>query len=72
MGKVEYNFIFDFNEIREKCDVIPLKCSAVKAIASICYRLGLLCPIVVQMKIFFEKLFSAKWNDLITIDYLEE
>ena len=71
IGKVEDNFIFDFNEIRGKIDVISLKCSIVEPIASICYRLGLLCPIVVQMKIFFQKLFSAKWDDLITNDYLE-
>ena len=72
--KFEGNFIFDFNEIRERFDVGPTKRNVIKAIASIYDSLGLLNPIVVQMKTFFQKSCSAKydWDDLITNDYLEE
>ena len=72
--KFEDNFVFDFTEIREKFDVIPTKRNVIKAIASIYDPLGLLNPIVVQMKTFFQRLCSAKygWDDLITNDYLEE
>ena len=72
--KFEDNFVFDFTEIREKFDVIPTKRNVIKAIASIYDPLGLLNPIVVQMKTFFQRLYSAKygWDDLITNDYLEE
>ena len=72
--KFEDNFIFDFNEIRERFDVIPTKRNAIKAIASIYDPLGLLNTIVVQMKTFFQKAWSAKydWDILITNDYLEE
>ena len=57
--KSEDNFIFDFNEIRERFDVIPTKRNVIKAIASIYGPLGLLNTIVVQVKTFFEKLCSA-------------
>ena len=72
--KFEDNFVFDFTEIREKFDVIPTKRNVIKAIASIYDPLGLLNPIVVQMKTFFQRLCSANygWDDLITNDYLEE
>ena len=62
----EDNFILDFNEIRERFDVIPTKRKVIKATA--------LNPIAVQMKTFFQKLCSAKydWDDLIAKDYLEE
>ena len=72
--RFENNFISDFNEVRERFDVIPTKPNVIKTIASIYDPLGLLHPIVVQMKTFFQKLCSAKydWNDLITNDYLEE
>ena len=72
--RFEDNFVFDFIEIREKFDVIPTKRNVIKAIASIYDPLGLLNPIVVQMKTFFQRLCSAKygWDDLITNDYLEE
>ena len=33
--KFQYNFIFDFNEIRERYDVIPTKRNVIKPIASI-------------------------------------
>ena len=68
--KFEDNFVFDFTEIREKFDVIPTKRNVIKAIASIYDPLGLLNPIVVQMKTFFQRLCSAKydWDDLITND----
>ena len=72
--KFEDNFVFDFTGIREKFDVIPTKRNVIKAIASIYDPLGLLNPIVVQMKTFFQKSCSAKydWDDLITNDHLEE
>ena len=57
MGQIEDNFIFDFNEIREKFDVIPTKRNVTKAVASIYDPLVLLSPIVVQMKTFFQKYF---------------
>ena len=66
----EGNFVFDFNEIREKFDVILTKRNVIKAITSIYDPLGLLNPIVVQMKTFFQRLCSAKydWDDLTTND----
>ena len=72
--KFEDNFVFDFTEIREKFDVIPTKRNVIKAIASIYDPLGLLNPIVVQMKTFFQRLCSAKhdWDNLITNDYSED
>ena len=72
--KLEDDFVFDFTEIPEKFDVIPTKRNVIKAIASIYDPLGLLNPIVVHMKKFFQRLCSAKygWDDLITNDYLEE
>ena len=74
MEKFEDNFIFSFNEIREKFNVIPTKRNVIKAIASIYDLLGLFNPTIAQMKTFFQKLCSAKydWDDLITNDYLEE
>ena len=60
--KFEYNFIFDFNEICERFDVMPNRRNVIKAIASICHPLGLLNLIVVQMKTFFQKLRSAKYD----------
>ena len=72
--KFEDNFIFDFNEIRERFDVIPTKHNVIKEILSIYDPLGLLNSIAVQMKTFLQKLCSAKydWDDLISNDYLEE
>ena len=72
--RFEDNFVFDFIEIHEKFDVIPTKRNVIKAIASIYDPLGLLNPIVVQMKTFFQRLCSAKHDcdDLMTNDYLEE
>ena len=52
--KFEDSFAFDFTEIREKFDVLLTKCHVVKAIASVYDPLGLLNPVVVQMKIFFQ------------------
>ena len=54
--KFEDNFVFGFTAIREKSDVIPTKRNVIKAIASIYDPLGLLNPIVVQMKTFFQRL----------------
>ena len=45
--KFEDNFIFDFNEIRERHDVISTEHNLIKAIASIYSPLWLLNPIVV-------------------------
>ena len=72
--KFEDNFIFDFNEIRERFDVIPTKHNVIKEILSIYDPLGLLNSIAEQMKTFLQKLCSAKydWDDLISNDYLEE
>ena len=72
--KLEYNFIFDFNEIRERFDVMPNKRNVIKAIASIYHPLGLLNLTVVQMKTFSQKLCSVKydWDDLTTNYYLKE
>ena len=72
--KCEDNFVFDFNEIREGFDIIPTRRNVIKAIASLYDPLGLLNPIVVQMKTFFQMLCSGKydWDNLITNDYLEE
>ena len=74
LDKFEDKSISDFNEIRERFDVIPTKRNVTEVIASIYDPLGLLNPIVVQMKTFFQKLCSAKydWDDLITNVYLEE
>ena len=69
--KFKDNFVFDFNEIRERFDVIPTRRYVIKAITSIHDLLGLLNPIAVQMETFFQKLCSPKcdWDDLITNDY---
>ena len=66
--KFEDSFAFDFTEIREKFDVLLTKCHVVKAIASVYDPLGLLNPVVVQMKIFFQRLCPAKydWDGMIT------
>ena len=72
--KFEDNFVFDFTKIREIFDAISTKRKVIKAIASIYYPLGLLNPIVVQIKTFFQRLCSAKhdWDNLITNDYSED
>ena len=57
--KFEDNFIFDFNETRERFDVTPTKRNVIKAIASVSDPLGLLNPIVVQMKTYFQNLCSV-------------
>ena len=54
--KFDDNFVFDFAEIREKFDFIPTKRNVIKAVASIYDLLGLLNPIAVQMKTFFQRL----------------
>ena len=66
--KFEDSFVFDFNEIREKFNVLLTKCHVVKAIASVYDPLGLLNPVAVQIKIFFPRLCPAKydWDDMIT------
>ena len=72
--KFEDNFLFNLTEVCKKFDVIPTERNVIKAITSIYDPLGLLNPIVVQMKTFFQRLCSAKydWDDLTTNDYLEE
>ena len=74
LDKFDDKFLFDFNENRERFDVISAKYNVIKAIASIYDPLGLLNPIVMQIKTFFRKLFSAKndRDELITNDCLEE
>ena len=69
--KFKDNFVFDFNEIRERFDVIPTRRYVIKAIISIYDLLGLLNPISVQMKTFLQKFCSPKydWDDLVTNDY---
>ena len=57
--KIEDNFIFNFNEIRERFDVTPTKRNVIKAIASASDPLALLNPIVVQMKTYFQNLCSV-------------
>ena len=70
-NKFKDNFVFDFNEIRERFDVIPTRRYVIKAITSIYDLLGLLNPISVQMKTLLQKLCSPKydWDDLVTNDY---
>ena len=60
--KFEDNFVFDFNEIRARFDVIPTKRNIIKATASIYDPLWLLNPNVVQMKTIFQKLCSPKYD----------
>ena len=45
--KFEDNFIFDFNKIRERFDVILTRRNVIKSIASIYHLLGLLNTILV-------------------------
>ena len=39
--KFEDNFVFDFNKIRERFDVIPTRRNVIKSITSIYHLLGL-------------------------------
>ena len=54
--------IFDFNDIRSKFIEHPSKRSVIQSIASIFDPLGLISPITVKMKIFFQVVCIKKFN----------
>ena len=63
---------YDLKEIRSKFKATPTKRQALQAIASVFDPLGLINPIVVKMKVFFQKLCYLKlnWDEEITGDAL--
>ena len=54
--------IFDFNDIRSKFIEHPSKRPVIQSIASIFDPLGLISPITVKMKIFFQDVCIKKFN----------
>ena len=65
MGQINDDFIFIFNEICERFDIILVKHNVIKATASIYDALGLLNPFAVQMKIFFIRFARQNMTGLI-------
>ena len=65
--------IFNFNDVISRLPEIPTKRNVLKTIASIYDPLGIINPIVVQMKIFFQDLCLAKfeWDEKLSSDLLD-
>ena len=73
-NKKEDNLCFYFDEIRSKFTKNPTKREVIHAVASIYDPLGLINPIVVKLKTFFQKVCLEKidWDDYLNEELQKE